>query len=122
MDFWRRFYELSRLQRVSFFKKGNRKKLPRVFWLLMLLMAGYLVSFVLAGFLRRAWIIVIGLIFLILFLGILFNFDKKLKSKNSEDFNNKENDRKELYKNLKLYKINRKERVVSLEKLVENTH
>ena len=88
----------------------------------MLLMAGYLVSFVLAGFLRRAWIIVIGLIFLILFLGILFNFDKKLKSKNSEDFNNKENDRKELYKNLKLYKINRKERVVSLEKLVENTH
>ena len=90
--------------------------------MLMLLMAGYLVSFVLAGFLRRAWIIVIGLIFLILFLGILFNFDKKLKSKNSEDFNNKENDRKELYKNLKLYKINRKERVVSLEKLVENTH
>lgn len=95
-------------------KKGNRKKLPGVFWLLMLFMSGYLGFFVFAGFSRKSWMIIIGLVFLILFFGILFDFDKKMKSKNIEDFSNKKADRKALYKYLKLYGIEGKERIVSL--------
>lgn len=96
------------------FKKINRKKLPLDFWLLMLPLFGYLVSFVLAGFLRKPWIIIIGLVCTILFLGILFNYDKKLKSKNSENFYNKNDERKALFERLKPYKIDREERLVSL--------
>lgn len=96
------------------FKKINRKKLPLDFWLLMLPLFGYLVSFILAGFLKKPWMIIIGLVCVILFLGVIFNYDKKLKENNRDDFINKKKEREALFEKLKSYRIDSEERVASL--------